>query len=170
MAVSVDAQILIWGVKGQATPNRVDMIVRAAHFFAQCRSGKTRIIVPAQALAEYLVGFDDESLQESLRLISEGFIIAPLDAKAAAIAGELQRDWDELKGIISDFKEYGATKQTVKADINVIASSIASEATTLYTDEAEKFRRIAKGRILIKRLPELPARQTSIIAEADDGF
>jgi predicted nucleic acid-binding protein len=107
MAISVDAQILIWGIKCQATADRQHMIERAERFFQWCESDRQQVYIPAQALAEFLVGYDAEQRRQSLARLARGFLIAPLDAKAAVIAADLQTNWDQLKAIGA---EYGLTE------------------------------------------------------------
>ena len=163
MHVSIDAQILIWGIKKQATANRAHMIARASAFFERCRNDRTKLILPAQALAEYLVGFDDATRNRSIVMLERTFIIAPFDAKAASVAASLQRDRDLLRDI---GEEYGLRKQTIKADINVLASAIASGSTRLISEDAEMVK-LAQGRIIVDLLPTIQ-RQTDMFA-ADDG-
>ncbi|HVC96887.1 MAG TPA: hypothetical protein VND64_24625 [Pirellulales bacterium] len=149
MAISVDAQILIWGIKRQATPDRQHMIDRAARFFRQCQREHQRIFLPAQSLAEFLVGYDAEQRRLSLARLSRGFLVAPFDAKAAVIAADLQTDWNKLKAIGDEF---GLTKQQIKADINVLASALAVNASCLYSED-KQMKSFAQGRIIIRPLP-----------------
>jgi predicted nucleic acid-binding protein len=159
MAVSIDTQILIWGIKKQASANRRRMIERAEQFFARCAEAKERLILPAQSMAEFLSGYSDEQRVASYEQL-KNFIIAPLDAKAAAIAAKLQRDWDFLKDVA---KDYGSTRQHIKADVNIIASSVAAGATMLYSNDLQ-MPRLAQGIIPVVELPE-PSEQTSFIAD-----
>src|SRR5438874_1320653 len=132
MAFSIDSQILIWGIKKQASPNRVDMIAKAEYFFAKCQEDRVQIMLPAQALAEFLVGYNEEQQGQCLGELSKGFIIAPFDAHAAAIAAQLQTDWNSLKKIMV---QYGLSRPQIKADINVIATSVAAGASHLYSED-----------------------------------
>ena len=149
MAVSIDAQILIWGIKRQSTPNRADMIPRAVKFFQKCQDTRTQVFLPAQSFAEFLVGYTPEQRQQTLAVLPRTFIVKPFDAKAAAIAADLQRSWNDLREIMA---EYGLTKQQVKSDINVLATSIAHGASHLYSED-EQMPSLAQGKILIARLP-----------------
>lgn len=155
MAASIDAQILIWGIKRQSTPNRADMIPRAAKFFQKCQENRTPIFLPAQSLAEFLVGYTAEKRRHTLATLPKSFIIKPFDAHAAAIAADLQRDWNELKKIMV---EYGTTRAHVKADINVIATSIAAGASHLYSEDGQ-MTALAGGRIIVVGLPRISEQQ-----------
>jgi predicted nucleic acid-binding protein len=160
MAISVDAQILIWGIKRKATPARQNMIQRAAAFFRMHESDRQQIFLPAQALAEFLVGYDAEQRRQSLARLSRTFLIAPLDAKAAAIAAELQTN----RAAIDETKEhFGLVKQHIKADINVIACAIAAGATHLFSEDGQ-MRTLAQGKIIVEPLPAI---QLPLIS--DDG-
>lgn len=149
MAVSIDAQILIWGIKSQSTPNRAGMIPRAAKFFKSCQENKTQLFLPAQSLAEFLVGYSSEQRRLTLEALQKSFVIKPFDARAAAIAADLQRSWNDLKNVMA---EYGLTKQQIKSDINVIATSIAAGASHLYSED-EQMTSLAQGKLPIARLP-----------------
>jgi predicted nucleic acid-binding protein len=150
MAISVDSQILIWGIKRQATPNRQHMIERAARFFQGCQQDHQQIYLPAQSLAEFLVGYTAEQRRQSLARLSQGFLIAPLDAKAAIIAADLQTDWNtRVKAVM---QEFGLTRQQVKADINVLACAIAANASRLYSEDRQMIS-LANGKILVEPLP-----------------
>ena len=151
MAIGIDAQILIWGIKRQATPNRQQMIPRAERFFRRCKDDGKRIYVPAQSLAELLVGYSAAQRRQTLATLPKSFLIAPFDAKAAAIAAELQHNWDHLKQVGS---EYGITRQQIKADINVLASAIAAGASYLYSEDGQ-MKSFAQGKIIVCGLPEM---------------
>lgn len=162
MAISIDAQILIWGIKREATENRKHMIERAAAFFSKCAADREKIWLPAQSLAEFLAGYDEAERAESLAALAESFVIAPFDAKAAAVAAELQYDWNKLKAI---GEEFGLTKQQIKADINVLASSIAVEAAYLYTEDAQ-MKSFAQNKIIIRPLPDPPKAHPTLFGES----
>ncbi len=149
MSISIDAQILIWGIKRQATENRREMIGRSAAFFQQCSEDRQQIYLPAQSFAEFLVGYNDARRRQLIASLPRSIIIAPFDAKAADIAADLQTNWNSLKEI---GVEYGLTRAQVKADINVLASSIAAGADYLYSEDAQMVR-LAQGRIMVKGLP-----------------
>jgi predicted nucleic acid-binding protein len=150
MVISVDAQILIWGVQGQATAQRQEMIPRARAFFERCKAEQLKIHLPAFALAEYIVGLDQKQQAESLAALSRTCLIAPFDGKAAIIAASLQREWRQTIKPIQD--EYSLTRGNIKADICVLACAIASGATVLYSEDPQ-MSRLAKGMILVKPLP-----------------
>ena len=72
MSISIDAQILIWGIKRQATPNRQEMIERAADFFRQCSEDRQQVYLPAQSFAEFLVGYDADRRRQLIALLPRG--------------------------------------------------------------------------------------------------
>ncbi len=158
MAIAVDAQTLIWGIKKEATENRKHMIARASHFFEKCQSDRQQVIIPAQSLSEFLVGYSIDQQQKSVAALSRSFIVAPFDAKAAMIAAQIQDDWDEVKQIM---REHGIVKQHIKADINILATAITVGATHLYSEDGQ-MRSLAKGRILIANLPEVSVKQSTL--------
>jgi predicted nucleic acid-binding protein len=153
---SVDTNIMIWGIKRQAEPGQEEMIERAVSFFSDLATRQIRVAIPAQALAEFLIRYSSEDeRRRSLHAIERGFVVAPLDGKAAIIAAELWPGTEQLDAIRGT---HNVTRQIVKADINVIASAIAIGATKLFSHEHERFRRIAGSRIIVEDLPLIQRR------------
>ena len=50
--------------------------------------------------------------------------------------------------------EFKCSRQVVKADIQIVAASIAAEAETLFSNDA-KVRKAAQGKIIVKELPDI---------------
>jgi predicted nucleic acid-binding protein len=157
MSFAIDAHVLIWAIKKEATANRQDMIVRADDFLRQCRTERREVFIPAHALAEFLAGYDDAQVHRTIISLSRSFVIAPFDAKAAIIAAKIQRDWNKIKQIAN---ESGVDRCQIKADICIVASAVASGASTLYSHDRQMVS-LAQGHgITVKELPP-PRTQTS---------
>ena len=150
--LSVDTNIVIWGIKRQATSNRQHMIAKAIAFFEACQRDGTPIMLPAHALAEYLVDFDDAGRHASLAVMEKAFFIAPFDARAAVVASRLKQRKEAVAGVM---RQFGVTRQTVTSDIAIIATSAAAGASRLISEDAQVLE-LAKGVIVAERLPEIP--------------
>jgi predicted nucleic acid-binding protein len=105
--IALDTNILIWGVKGVASPNREAMIPCAKALLGDLERNKQRIIIPSQVLAEFLVSYGDRDRIAALDVITKRYLVAPLDTKAALIAAELCHDKDLWR---STAAEYGKTR------------------------------------------------------------
>ena len=148
--ISIDTNVMIWGVKRVATPGQEPMIPLGVAVFEYCKREHLDIIVPTQVLEEFLVDYSDEERTRQLEIIQANYIVPPLDAAAAAIAAKLRHDKDLLDGIR---QEFGITRQVIKADINILATSISAQATRVVAFDAH-MRKLAQGMILVHTLPE----------------
>jgi predicted nucleic acid-binding protein len=114
-----------------------------------------KVMVPAPVLAEYLVGATATELHE-MAVFEMGFQVPPFDAPAAKITAELPRDTDLIKTIK---KEQRVGHQCVKTDAMIIAIAISRSADRIVTSDNDflVLERLAKGKISISRIPEIPA-------------
>lgn len=153
MVVSFDTMVLIWGVKRVAKEGQEHMIDRTVRFLDWLTAERHVVYLTTQALAEYLGGFTEPGERDAQLAELEKFMpIQPFDVRAASIAAELLANDAIIKGIQ---KEYGVTRQVVKADIAIVASSIAAGAETLYSNDG-KVKKAAQGRIIVRTIPDLP--------------
>lgn len=153
--ISVDTNVLIWGVQHRSAIGREHMIPIAKAFFAHVRDDKIPVVIPAQVLAEFLVLGTQEERDDALRKLDNNFVIAPLDFLAATIASELAAN----KKLLHDAKaEFGLTREIVKADIKVIAISMASGATRLITGNTKEMKSLAQGKIIVDDIEEFVAK------------
>lgn len=162
--VAFDTMILIWGVRRQAPPGREDLVDRCVDLIKHLKEDRTTIMVPSLAVAEYLVHFSAEDQKIQQAIIGESFFVAPFDMKAAAIAGELY-DKQRMQAIRADTD---LPRQCLKADLNIVATSIAHGATRIYVDDRH-FRTLAHGRILVNDVPPLRDMQTNFLSSEDKG-
>jgi predicted nucleic acid-binding protein len=114
-----------------------------------------RIIVPSVVIAEYLTGIPSEKRTKVLSEMQNWIHIAPFDMKGAAIAADLMQEVLKLRKS-GDPEISSVNRQCLKADVEVMATSIAHGAKVLYTTEVEKFAKIVGGKISIKSIEEPP--------------
>ena len=156
--ICIDTAILIWGVQGTAHPKQRGMVRRTMRYLQFLATGKERILVPSPVLAEYLCGFEVAAQERQRKVIEHRFRVAPFDAEAAGIFGELGSDSKPLNRIRA---EHNLQRQELKFDLQVIAIAIQSGAEKIVTGDAEAFRKMAKGRIPIELVPDI-AEQTKL--------
>jgi predicted nucleic acid-binding protein len=108
------------------------------------------IMVPSIALSEYLTGCSEKSREANRAFVEANFFVAPFDAKCSAIAANI---WDATA--VGEAKaEAKVGKQSIKADIFILATAIAHGATTLWVEDGHFFK-FAQDKVIIKGIPAL---------------
>lgn len=152
MVVTVDTMTLIWGVKKRATKGQEHMIDRTARFLRALSDNGDVVHLTSQVVAEYLGGYSEADRPAQLLAIRKYFPVHPFDLRAAEIAAELLHDNARIKAIQ---KEFGVSRQVVKADVAIVASAVAAQIQVIYTNDV-KIKKAALGKILVKDIPDLP--------------
>jgi predicted nucleic acid-binding protein len=156
----IDNHILIWGVRKQATPGQDKMIERAELFLEYCDAAKTRIIVPAIVIGEFLVKTPPEKHEEISTVLDKRFRIAPYDAITAASAARILQEYKA-----SGVKSSHTNRDVLKADIQILATAITRKCDVLYTHD-EGLTALAERYIKVCKMPESLGKQTLMFPEA----
>lgn len=157
---AIDTHILLWGQYRRDDTNRPDMVDRCDWLLQNLKSRRITIMVPSLVLAEYLVNFSAEEQVAQREVISKNFFIAPFDALAASITAELF----DKKLMESIQQGSQLTRQAVKSDLKIIATTIAHKAVRFYTDD-NHFVSLANGKIIVSSIPEIPSEQEGLFKE-----
>jgi hypothetical protein len=124
---------------------------RVTHLLAELQKSKTKIIIPAPALAEVLV-YAGTAAPEWLRIVSTSkhFRVAPFDELAAVefAANQAARS----KGVS---KEAGPTRRKAKFDDQIYAIAAVERADVIYSDDAD-IRKLAGDRLRVVGIADLP--------------
>jgi predicted nucleic acid-binding protein len=154
--VAIDTVLLVWGIQRVAKrESEQKLILRTTALFRRFSSERSRVIVPAVAFGEFLVGVNVE--QERVRFesfIRDRFIVAPYDIRAALLFRQL---WSEksdsfLRQHIYDGER--PTRTTLKADMLIVATAIAYGATELYGHDGQ-FVRLCDGFIQFRHINDV---------------
>lgn len=145
--ICFDTMVLVWGVQGAATTGQEEMIARTRRYISSLRAQNDLIMIPTPALAEYLQGFDTDERKRQLQVLERHFFIPAFNLPAAYLAAGLARNAAHDNDTIP--------RQTVKTDIQILATAIVSGATQLVTHEKAHFERLAAGRIEILEVPNV---------------
>ena len=146
---AIDTCVLIWGIRGHLQEGREDLVERCRTLIEIYKRRHEAIMVPSVVLAEYLCGFSLDLQKIQRAYLESNFFVAPFDAAAAAIAAEI---YDRL--VMDERRLAGTGRQCLKADLEIIATSIAHGASHIYTDNFDDFNALGKGRIIVERIPE----------------
>ena len=158
--IALDTTILIWGVRREEPEGREDLVARCTDLIADYKQRCIAITVPSVVMAEYLADSSPEKQKEQQAIIGSNFHVSPFDAKAAAIAAELhsKRLMNEIRA------ESDIPRQCLKADVQIIATAIAHDATHIYSDDGH-FTKLAQGKILVLGVPKVRASQTEMFTQ-----
>ncbi len=155
--VTFDTPLLIYGIQRKASPENAHLVVRAKELIRRLGDKKAKIMIPAPALTEFLVGMPP-SLRNP-RILTDLFAVGSFNAHCAQIAAELQADLDRMKRIR---QEHQIPKQCLKVDTMIVATAIAYKSGKIYTNDLGHFKEIAQNRIIIEAIPPLPD-QTNLL-------
>lgn len=167
-SVCVDNHILIWGIKEHAEPGQEEMIPRTKAFFEDCRKNNIRIMIPALVLAELLTAVDPKMHAMIHNLIRSSFQVPPFDSAASAIFAKLWQERKESGTVEKIRNELGATRQELKADCMIVATSIAHKADALYSHD-NKLRNFANGSIPVLEIPKKQFQESLDLVAPVDG-
>src|SRR5689334_14537208 len=134
--IAIDTQVLIWGFKKKATPNRRHMIAKADELFRQVSAQRDRILIPSLVVSEALVKYSDSDREAVLAALGKRFFIAPFDARATSIAARLYADnqtWKKSRDAT------GNNRQCIKVDISILATVAAFNVGTFYVEDDPLF-------------------------------
>lgn len=154
MIYCLDSNIIIWGIKKQATAGQEEMIPRAEQIFARADEYEDYLVIPAMVLAEVLASETPHIRGRYLEIISKSFIIAPFDIRAALKYAEILHDrFEEVKNIAI---ATNTPRQKMKVDHMIIAIAIVNNANCIYSTDSG-LKAFASGLIDIRDVP--PIRQ-----------
>ena len=171
MKICIDSQIIIWGIKNQATKGQESMIPKAEYFFRWADNNGHDIIIPTVVEAEILAAEPELIRSGYYDILHKNFMVVNFDTRAAAKYAEI------LNGRFEKVKELAKAekidRQKMKVDHLIIACALANGANCIYSYD-NGIHKFADGFIDVRHLPEPPAKTidlfSSIIKEEDLPF
>lgn len=132
MLVTVDTNILIWGVRHDSTPGQEFMIDRAVAFLAWLDANDHKLVLTATSIAEYFIGAPPDAVAKEMKSIASRFKIIPFDTRAALVAAELRSD----KSFISSLRDtVGKSAPAIKCDVVLVATAKAHGVQKIYSND-----------------------------------
>lgn len=150
-SICFDTTPVIWGIRGESSREQEHNILKTKRYIDFLRRTKKQIMIPAPVLSEYLIGASATELHE-LEILQRGFQIPSLDLASAILAAELQRG-DTIR-LIQD--EFDLGRECIKTDALIIAIAIQNHASKIITNNERHFKVLARGRIPISGVPDVP--------------
>ena len=167
MVYCIDSNIIVWGIKKQASEGQEDMIARAEHIFIQADEYNDFILIPTIVLAEILTPEPPEVRNRYIDILNKSFIIAPFDTRAALkFADILHSRWAEIKNIAA---ETGTPRQKMKADHMIIATALVNNANCIYSTD-NGLKAFANGLIDVRDVPHIRQNPLSSTASQTSMF
>lgn len=142
--VAIDSMTLVWGVRKHGSKENLE---HAALLFAQLEREEATIIVPAVAVAEYLVAVPQDDREKTIAAMKR-FQIEPFDVRDAALAAKL---WSDGK-VRRQMSRPGA-RICLKADTLIVATAKNRGAREFYTDDKDCLNMARRAGMDAKGLP-----------------
>jgi len=142
--VCLDTQILIWGIKGEAKPNQLNLVAKAKNFIDWLAGQKLTVIIPSVVLSEVLVKVPKKDHNKIISKITKRFKIIPFETIAAQKHAYY---WLDKKGVIPNRTE-------LKFDYMIIATALAQKAACIYSHD-KGLKDCAEGMIQVKEMPTI---------------
>lgn len=115
--VCFDTQIIIWGVKKQATPGQEGNIEKAKYLIVMCEKDGVKIMVPSVVVAELLCALEPKLHSAFSELMHRRFIVPPFDTQAALHFADMWRNKKQIRD------ESGISRSEMKADFMITATA-----------------------------------------------
>lgn len=162
--VCFDTGPIIWGVQGRAKPGQEHMVRRTKRYIRYLADQRKAIMIPAPALAEYLIKFDQKDREQQKKLIEQQFFVPAFDLPAAELAAELEHDSALLKSVKA---ANGVTRDQLRVDAQIVAIAVVQKAEKIITNDPH-LKEIARGRIPVEEVPQITD-QPSLFPEGGLG-
>lgn len=147
--VCLDSQIVIWGIKQQATSGQESMVVRAKNFIEWLHKERETVSIPALVLAEVMVKIEEKFRAEFVRGLEKYFPVFPFDNRAGMIYSRIHGDF------AGKFKGNKTDRRSLKIDLMILAVALARGASILYTHDKTLLDLSVDG-IEISPIPDVP--------------
>lgn len=130
-----------------------DCQTRINYLIQTLSNAKTRVLIPAPVVAEYLVrAGEDKSKRLAELTSSKVFVVAPFDVRAAVeCAGIEDADHARVRAVPES-----ESKAKVKFDRQIIATAISRTATVIYTGDHKLAARAKRNFIDVVMTWDLP--------------
>lgn len=159
MIVCIDTNILIWGIRKEASPGQEDNILYAKHFLKTLHNRDNNIIIPTPVIAELFTPLPKEAYPKMHKKIAELGSICSFDLgaslKYASLFSSLSKK-DRQKNNI----ELETTKSAMKIDLMILSIALVNKCEILYTNNVKDFKPWIVGQpIQILDMPRIPFEQ-----------
>jgi predicted nucleic acid-binding protein len=150
--VSLDSNTLVWGIRKKGLPDKVR---RARNLFAYLEEEEARIVIPSIVVTEFVTPLKTTKEREAvIAEMNKRFVIAPFDARAAAVAADLWHYGKKAREKKHQMKQIGA-RMCLRADTLIIATVHAQGVQVFYTDDDNCYDMARRIIADVRRLPDI---------------
>lgn len=151
--VCFDTHVLVWGIRGEATPGQEYMIERTRAFLQQLDQTGTRVIIPTIVIGEFLLAHPVEEHYKVTALFQQHFMVVPYDLRAAKLFADL---WRQEQQRLSEMRsQFGSTRVALIADLMIAATAMAAGAACIYSED-QRMRNFVSRAIDVLPIPNSP--------------
>lgn len=166
---SLDTMIMIWGIKREAIPEQFHKIEWAKTFIDSLEKSNSKIFISSVVLGELLCKVPPEKRKSLLKEIHRRFMVIPFDASSSLEYANVYYTKKVEPSTVENLE--GMIRQHIKADIMIVASSVAANMSVLYTED-DSLAKIADGFIpvypMYKVETQLSLLDQPTITDSDD--
>lgn len=165
--VCLDTNIIIWGIKQEATPGQEDMIPKSVAFLRKLDETGTKIAIPSVVLAEAMLPIPKQRHDEFIRGFYRTMMVYPLDARVSALTAEIW--YEKCSHAHRDQINNGAfvSRDHLKLDCLILATAISAGAIVIYSQDGH-LEDLAEGRIQVCKVPEIASQLELFDPNASD--
>lgn len=161
-SVCLDAHVLIWGLQGNASSQRQEMIPKAKNFLKYLSENNIIILIPSAVLAELLMYVPPEEHERFIQKFSISYQICPFGKKEAIYFGKIwyaKNNDKTIEEVKEDLKNLGiSAKSKIKFDILIIATALAHKADKIISHD-DDVKKLAEGFIKVEEIPDIPTQE-----------
>lgn len=147
--VSLDSQIIIWGIKKQSTPDRIHKIDQAINFLDELEQSGAKIFLSSVVLGEILCDIPQPDRNHLIKDIYKRFMVIPFDASSALNYADIFFEKKIANNSSSKIDLIG--RKHIKPDIMILASSVSAGMSVLFSED-DNLLKISEGVIPAYRM------------------
>lgn len=152
--VCLDTQIIIWGIKGEATTGQEEMINKAENFLKYLDENKVKVLIPAVVIGELLMPLPHTEHDQFIKVVEEHFMIVPFDTAAASCFARLWKEKKD-KGVIEKIRsDTSHTRAEIKVDCQIVAIAVTRKVNCIYSYDPG-VKAFGEGFVKVEEIPDI---------------
>lgn len=156
--ITLDSHILVWGIKGEASPGQEPMVSHAKRFFKWIDEEKHDVLLTSLVLGELLMRVPPEKHAEVLKYYDSRFKVVNFDTLAASCFAGIWQKKNEDKTIEIAKNELQIGREEMKIDCQIVACAVSRKMDCIYTYD-KGLAKFAEGFIATEKMPDLGTQQ-----------
>lgn len=151
--ICLDTNMMIWAVQNAREHDGKPMAQRARRYLEFLHSQSKQVVLPAPAVAEYLVGIPELQRRGQLELLEKRFIVLAFDVATSLFAANLLSRHGELKQIQT---ECGIPRQLIRVDAMIVAIAARYQVEALISHDKGLRKLASMANVNAIEIPDIP--------------